>query len=65
MKHLVALTDWSREDIENVLSLAIDIKSSPEKYFDAMKRKMLVMIFEKPSLRTRVSFDGRITFRGR
>ncbi|NCC51650.1 MAG: ornithine carbamoyltransferase [Spartobacteria bacterium] len=57
MKHLVALTDWSRKEIEDVLSLAAEIKAAPRAYEDAMKRKMLVMIFEKPSLRTRVSFE--------
>ena len=29
----------------------------PEKYQDTMRRRTLVMIFEKPSLRTRVSFE--------
>ena len=58
--HLIALNDWSRQQINQVLKLAADVKASPEKFHDAMHRKMLVMIFEKPSLRTRVSFETGI-----
>jgi ornithine carbamoyltransferase len=57
MRHLISLRDWSREQIEEVVDLAIEIKKAPEKYRDSMRAKMLVMIFEKPSLRTRVSFE--------
>jgi ornithine carbamoyltransferase len=57
MMHLITLKDWSREQIEEVLDLAREMKQDPVKFQDAMHRKMLVMIFEKPSLRTRVSFE--------
>jgi ornithine carbamoyltransferase len=57
MKHLVSLNEWTREEIEDVLSLAADMKANPAQYENVMHRKMLVMIFEKPSLRTRVSFE--------
>ncbi len=36
---------------------ACDIKAVPSKYAEALKGKALAMIFEKPSLRTRVTFD--------
>lgn len=57
MKHLITLKDWSREDILSVLDLADRIKKSPEQFYDAMSQRVLVMIFEKPSLRTRISFE--------
>ena len=57
MAHLITLKDWSREQIEEVLNLAAEMKKAPEKFQDVMRGKMLVMIFEKPSLRTRVSFE--------
>jgi ornithine carbamoyltransferase len=57
VKHLVSLNDWSRQEIEQVLQLAREMKADPERDADAMRRRMLVMIFEKPSLRTRVSFE--------
>jgi ornithine carbamoyltransferase len=57
MQHLLSLTDWTPDDVEAVLSLAAEVKAAPEQYADRMHRKTLVMIFEKPSLRTRVSFE--------
>ena len=58
MLHLITLKDWSRGQIEEVLDLAVEMKKAPEKFYDSMRRKTLVMIFEKPSLRTRVSFEA-------
>jgi ornithine carbamoyltransferase len=57
MRHLISLKDWSREQIEEVVDLASEVKKSPDRYRDFMRGKVLVMIFEKPSLRTRVSFE--------
>jgi ornithine carbamoyltransferase len=57
MRHLISLKDWQREEIEEVIELAREIKKAPERYRDFMRGKVLVMIFEKPSLRTRVSFE--------
>jgi ornithine carbamoyltransferase len=57
MKHLITLKDWPEEDILGVLDLADRIKKSPEQFYDAMSQRVLVMIFEKPSLRTRISFE--------
>lgn len=57
MKHLISLQDWSPSLISDVLTLAKEVKSMPENYHSAMHRKTLLMIFEKPSLRTRVSFE--------
>jgi len=55
--HLITLKDWSRAQIEEVLELAKEMKKSPEEFQDTMRGKVLVMIFEKPSLRTRISFE--------
>jgi ornithine carbamoyltransferase len=57
MLHLITLKDWSGEQIDALLDLAQSIKASPAHYENHMHRKMLVMLFEKPSLRTRVSFE--------
>ena len=38
-----------------VLDLAMKMKARPADYWDALKRRTLLMLFEKPSLRTRVS----------
>ena len=57
MKHLISLQDWPSRYITDMLALAAEVKSKPQNYADAMHRKTLMMIFEKPSLRTRVSFE--------
>jgi ornithine carbamoyltransferase len=58
MRHLISLRDWSEEEIKEVADLAKEIKKAPDRYGDFMRGKVLVMIFEKPSLRTRVSFEA-------
>ena len=64
MKSLLSLKDLSKEYIEKLINSAIDIKKAPGKYSDSLKGKTLLMIFEKPSLRTRVSFDVAIKSMG-
>ncbi len=57
MKHLISLKDWSAEEITDVLRLAAAVKADPLQYAQALNRQTLLMIFEKPSLRTRISFE--------
>jgi ornithine carbamoyltransferase len=57
MSHFITLKDYSKARIKAFLELAVEIKRDPKQFKDVMDRKMLVMIFEKPSLRTRVSFE--------
>ncbi len=64
MKHLISLKEWSPEKIREVLDLAKDVKAEPQKYNTAMACKTLLMIFEKPSLRTRLSFEAGMTQMG-
>ncbi len=57
MKNLINLKDWSRRQVLDVLELAAMIKARPQNYTHIMDGKTLLMIFEKPSLRTRISFE--------
>jgi len=59
MKDFVAIADYSPEDIQSMLDLAIQLKNERKsgKNSPVLKGKVLGMIFQKPSLRTRVSFD--------
>ena len=57
-KHLLALKDYSREDLDEIFALALDLKARPNDYRDALRGKVLAMIFQKPSTRTRVSFEA-------
>ncbi|HET6846712.1 MAG TPA: ornithine carbamoyltransferase [Anaerolineales bacterium] len=59
MKDFLAVSDLSPAEVQDLLDLAIRLK---KEYFDGgnpplLKGKVLGMIFQKPSLRTRVSFD--------
>jgi ornithine carbamoyltransferase len=56
-KDFLSIKDFSPSEIQYLLILGRQIKTHPTTYCDALKRKTLAMIFEKPSLRTRVSFD--------
>jgi ornithine carbamoyltransferase len=56
-KHFLSLKDWSREEIELLFELAAAIKASPESYRTALEGQSLAMVFQKPSTRTRVSFE--------
>ena len=53
----ISIRDFSPSEIEYLLLLGRQIKAHPGAYSKALKGKTLAMIFEKPSLRTRVSFD--------
>jgi len=61
MKHLLTLKKWSSSEIKEVLDLANKIKTEPEKYYDKLKNKTLIMFFEKTSTRTRLSFEAGMT----
>jgi ornithine carbamoyltransferase len=63
-RHLVSIKDVTKDDIYSLISLAKDVKKDTKKYENAMHRKTLAMIFEKPSLRTRVSFETGMTKMG-
>ncbi len=61
MKHLISLRDWTAEEIKEVLNKALEIKKNQEKYYDVLKGKTLIMLFEKTSTRTRLSFETGMT----
>ncbi|GGD73697.1 ornithine carbamoyltransferase [Lacimicrobium alkaliphilum] len=54
---LLTFADWSSQELEALLELALKVKASPADYQQTLSGKSLVALFEKPSLRTRVSFD--------
>jgi ornithine carbamoyltransferase len=57
MNDLISIRDLSPKQIRELLDLACYVKSDPEAYSGALHGTTLAMIFEKPSLRTRVTFD--------
>lgn len=57
MKNFINLKDCSARSIRSLLNLAAKVKLRPANYTHIMRGKTLLMIFEKPSLRTRLSFE--------
>lgn len=55
--HLICIKDFGPKIIKEVIDKTLEIKKNPQKYSQAMKQKTLLMLFQKPSLRTRVSFE--------
>ncbi|MFN8584611.1 MAG: ornithine carbamoyltransferase [Dehalococcoidia bacterium] len=54
-RHLTSILDLSPEDLERVLDVALSIKRDGTG--PALSGQVLALLFEKPSLRTRVSFE--------
>jgi len=55
MKHLIRLTDYSIQDLNNIFMLADDIKSG--KYKNYLAGKTIILFFPNSSIRTRVTFE--------
>jgi ornithine carbamoyltransferase len=56
-KDFISIHDLSLYEFNELLDLTQDIKVNPDKYRKKLKNKVLAMIFEKPSLRTRMTFE--------
>jgi ornithine carbamoyltransferase len=62
-RHLVTLDDLTRDDVSALFELAADLKAKRRQgvLHPLLSGKTLAMIFEKPSLRTRVTFEAGMT----
>ena len=58
MKHLLSPLDFSVEELDNLMDIAIDIEANPEKYAHACEGKKLATLFYEPSTRTRLSHEA-------
>ena len=57
MKDLISIKDLSSKEINELFALTDALKKNPKKYAGVLKGKTLALIFQKPSNRTRVSFE--------
>ncbi|MCF4010800.1 ornithine carbamoyltransferase [Rheinheimera sp. UJ63] len=57
LTQLLCLAELDQQQLSALLDLALDIKQSPNNYRHALQGRSIALLFEKPSLRTRVSFD--------
>jgi ornithine carbamoyltransferase len=58
-KYLTSIVDLDEKEIMNLISQAIDFKRNKDssKYNESLTGKTLALMFEKPSTRTRLSFE--------
>lgn len=61
---LIAERDLTTDDLKLIFRLTEEVKASPRAFARALEGKQLALIFEKPSLRTRVSFEVGMTSMG-
>lgn len=65
-RHLLTLRNLSRAEIERIFSICEDLKTkfAAGEREPLLPRRVLALVFEKPSLRTRVSFEAAMTHLG-
>src|SRR5271170_5113980 len=61
---LLTGAEWSPSHTHDLLRLTADIKANPGRYAKTLHGKFIALIFEKPSLRTRVTFEVGIQSMG-
>ncbi|MDP9296754.1 MAG: ornithine carbamoyltransferase [Actinomycetota bacterium] len=59
-RDLLSIDDLTSSELAWLLELAAKVKASPSDYAERLRGRSLVMLFEKPSTRTRVSFEVAI-----
>jgi ornithine carbamoyltransferase len=55
--HFLRDSDVTPAELRALIELAINVKSSPRSFSDALEGRSVALLFEKPSLRTRVTFE--------
>jgi ornithine carbamoyltransferase len=63
-RDLLTGTEWSPAQLRDFFRLATEVKAHPDRFRTSLTNCMFVMIFEKPSLRTRVTFETGIASMG-
>jgi ornithine carbamoyltransferase len=66
MRHLLTLCDLSASDIQRIFAVSEDLKAKYEQGLrePLLPGRMMALLFEKPSLRTRVSFEAAMAHLG-
>ena len=62
MKHLIRLSDYNTQELENIFKLADAVKEGQYKGF--LKHKTVVMFFPNSSIRTRITFEKGVQLLG-
>ncbi len=56
-RHFISLPDLTRDELRSLIQRAIDLKNHRDPDYQPLKGRVLAMIFEKSSTRTRISFE--------
>lgn len=56
-RDFISIADWSGNELIEILDLSTHIKKYPANFVNTLNGKHFALIFEKPSLRTHVTFD--------
>lgn len=59
-RHLTSIQDLTQKEVQGVIDLAAVVKARPADFRGAMAGKQIVLFFEKPSMRTRITFQAGI-----
>jgi ornithine carbamoyltransferase len=63
-RDLISVQDFSSDELACALELAASMKARPADYRGVLSGKQIVLFFEKPSLRTRLTFEAAINSLG-
>ena len=64
MNHLLSLKELDRDTLFSIIQRGIEIKHHPQDFHKACERKGLLMLFQKTSTRTNLSFQSGINQMG-
>ena len=64
MRDFLSIDDVSTDELVALLDKAEEVKKKPDQYTEELSGKQIALIFEKPSTRTRVSFEAAVSSMG-
>jgi ornithine carbamoyltransferase len=64
LNHLLSLKELDKDTLVSIIQKGIEIKHNPKGYYQACERKGLLMLFQKTSTRTNLSFQSGVNQMG-
>jgi ornithine carbamoyltransferase len=63
-RHFLSIDDLTPDELQELLEMSASMKAKPDEFADRLHRLAIALIFEKPSTRTRVSFEVAVASMG-
>lgn len=60
-RNFINLHEFNKEDLSEILNFGLEVKADAIRSKDLMKNKSFILLFDKPSTRTRISFEVAIS----